>query len=555
MITRIGIILIACIHFSAYTFAFEFEGIHHYSDKQLAGFVNPNASDDSLARKIESLYQKAGYFKAHIQSITVDNRGQKTVHINEGSASLVDSLDIITIPININLDLSAIRNEIIGTAASETNFDNFANYCIAYFSENGYPFASGQWLDFKFNAAGNIIAAFRVAAGLRMHIVGARFRGLKRTRPETLNRAMDISPGELYSEKRISDASRLIDAMPYIDIAGPPRIEPVGDYDSCLIVYDIRELPSTKFDGAAGIVTVKNKSSVVGRLNLEFGDLFGTGRAFGLLWNRKDKFSSEFRLHYLEPFLFNSRFDLKLEAFQNDKDSSYIENGVRADLIHSFGGGLSGNIYFAIQRTVPESGSIVQRSLGRYIGFSFDLDKTDLPENPRTGYGIASGLTYKYRSNQGVAADSLSLPKKLTSAEIEFRYYLKAFDRFVTAFRLSYWGIVSSDGNIPRDELKYIGGIENLRGYSEGQFPAYRYGIATVEPRLLAGRKSRVYAFWDMAEIKASDLADSKFKFYNGYGLGAVAPSTLGQFKLEIGWGKDGFPKDAFINFGLAGRF
>jgi hypothetical protein len=56
-----------------------------------------------------------------------------------------------------------------------------------------------------------------------------------------------------------------------------------------------------------------------------------------------------------------------------------------------------------------------------------------------------------------------------------------------------------------------------------------------------------------MAEVKGAQTG--AYRFFPGYGFGLVAPTSMGLFKLEIGWGKTGFPSDAILNFGLAGRF
>jgi hypothetical protein len=34
-----------------------------------------------------------------------------------------------------------------------------------------------------------------------------------------------------------------------------------------------------------------------------------------------------------------------------------------------------------------------------------------------------------------------------------------------------------------------------------------------------------------------------------------MAPAGIGLFKIEIGWGKTGFPSEAIFNFGLTGAF
>ena len=66
-----------------------------------------------------------------------------------------------------------------------------------------------------------------------------------------------------------------------------------------------------------------------------------------------------------------------------------------------------------------------------------------------------------------------------------------------------------------------------------------------------AGRRARDRGRGVAAEVLSQEIA--------GHPIGVFAQdlmvNVLGQFKLEIGWGKTGFPSDAIFNFGLAGRF
>jgi hypothetical protein len=145
------------------------------------------------------------------------------------------------------------------------------------------------------------------------------------------------------------------------------------------------------------------------------------------------------------------------------------------------------------------------------------------------------------------------LPTKLTSIGFDIRSYLQVTSRLIAAIRLNYWGIVAIDAESPPDELNYVGGFDNLRGYTQKRFPAERYGMVSFEPRLLTGKYSRAYLFGDLAIIDSGPGGRNHHE--TGFGMGLAAPSTLGQFKLEIAWGKSGFPSEAIFNFGLAGRF
>ncbi|HBC45530.1 MAG TPA: hypothetical protein DCZ43_00645, partial [candidate division Zixibacteria bacterium] len=347
--------------------AVEIRGNHFYTDKELTHLVDFNKQNDSLISQIQSLYQRDGYFSARI-NISSDYKGIKTIAINEGQVSKIESLSINLVPPDAPVNFNDLIAEYRGHVASEANFNDLAEQCIASLAENGMPFASAQWSDFGFDKNNDIITTLQIVTGPRARVAEVRYRGLKRTRPRTLDRQLIFKPGEYYSESKVKDSERLLDQMPYLRIASSFEIESLGDGDSCRVIYNVRELPSTRFDGAGGVSSIKGKSSFVGRLDLEFGDILGTGRAFGLFWNKKDRFSSEISLNYLEPYLLGSPIDLSLEAHQIDHDSLYIENGASLGLVHQFGGGLSGSLTLTIGRTVPEKESLVVASDSRSVG-------------------------------------------------------------------------------------------------------------------------------------------------------------------------------------------
>lgn len=534
--------------------AIEISGNRLYSDKELMRLVDFALPDDSISVSILALYHEAGYYSADIKSIEYDRRGQRSIFIEEGTPSVLESIFVNIVPDSLKARLDDLVYSVEGEVASRDVLDDFANRAVSRLAEHGMPFARGQWLDFEFNQENNLRATFRIISGPRCRISDLVFDGIARTRPETIERVIGLKVGDPYAESRVRDSERYIGQMPYIEISSPFEIKAVSGGDSCRVIYHIRELPSTRFEGAGGFVNTKERSDFLGRINLAFGDILGTGRSFGLLWDKKDRISSELKLDYLEPWFLGSKFDVKLEIFQIDRDSLYIQTGGRIGLRYKFDRGSSGGLRFSVERTEPESGSDISSSTGRSIKLDFDYDRTDYIDNPRSGYFMKTELDYRYRSNRRVIEGD-DPPTRLSAVGAEGGYFAELKKNFVIAIRLAGWGIASADGTVPIDELRFVGGFNDLRGYAEERFPAYRFAVATIEPRILAGRKSRIYIFGNFGAIKGSQSQNEDYRFWPGYGLGLVAPSGIGIFKIEIGWGKTGFPSEAIFNFGLAGAF
>jgi outer membrane protein assembly factor BamA len=532
----------------------EFQGNFAVSDRELLKNIDPDASTLDISNQIKKLYQNKGYFDVSFEREYTDPSQNRIFVINEGKLSRISIIDLSIAPDSLGLLLDDLRNMFVRRAASRNSFREFAESSVSILADNGMPFARGEWVGFGIDENDNIIASFKIVPGPYTIISDFEFNGVKRTKPDILEKAAGLKRGEPFSKKETMRSEKMMEKLQYIEISSPYYLEASVEGDSCTIVYNIRELPSTRMEGFGGLINIKGKTDFIGRVNFEFGDILGTGRAFSLFWNKKDARSNELSVKYIEPFILNSRLNLELEAYQLDLDTLYVTTGGRASVIHNFGIDLTGIMYTSIERTVPESGSNVSRSLKRSIGMEFDYDKTDFAPNPKSGYEIGSGIEYRYRSNSMVLAGQ-SPPSNVTSAGLNGAYYLKFTGRAVTAVSFRGWGIVSANGVVPVDEYRFIGGVHNLRGYTEQQFPAYRYAIFTAEPRLIAGKYSRAYLFGDFGLIKGSQDRDDEYSFKPGFGLGLVSRSRIGQVKVEIGWGDVDFPSDPVFNFGIGGNF
>jgi outer membrane protein assembly factor BamA len=341
--------------------------------------------------------------------------------------------------------------------------------------------------------------------------------------------------------------------MKYLEISKPFSIGSRNDGDSCEIVFHLNELPSTRFDGIGGFINNDQRTDFYGNISLEFGDILGTGRSFKINWKKKDKYSNNLRIGYLEPYFPSDNLDLALEFYQEDKDSLFIRSGGRVGIFSRFSNRLSGNVWFSLDRIESENNSFVPSSNIKAVTLEFDYNNTDNRLNPKRGYEFKSGIAYKYRSNKEADLEN-DLPTQITSLGLSSKYYLKTKENLISVVGFDNWGIITENENITPDEYRYIGGFELLRGYTEARFPAYRYFIGTIEQRVITGKYSRAYLFGDFGLIANSPRSEN-YNFYPGYGLGIQVPTVPGTFKLEIAWGKTGFPDNLVLNFGFLSDF
>jgi len=521
------------------------------SDSEIKRIVDSQTSTDSADVYIRKDYADKGYFNIEIAH-SYRSDGSETIRIEEGNPAFIRRLAIDLASENPGA-FSDLESDASGLIASKATLDNIAAIAIRRLAEKGMPFAKAEWTGFNYTSPDSLDLHLKILAGEEYHVSAIDFDGRSRTKYSVLAREAGIEPGDIYSESKINTAQRRIDRMPYLDIVSPFQLE-LGRGDSCRVVYFIKEEPSSRFDGAGGFNGIGGKNQFIGHIDMEFGDILGTGRAFGLRINKKDKYSSELRVNYFEPYLFGSILSAKITVSQLDRDTLFIETGGAVSLGYTVGERLESRLELGIRRVESETNAALSSSDRRNVKLDLAFDGTDYSLNPSGGYRIGSEIDYRFRSNRRVIAGDTP-PTRLTAIGFEGNTYHAMTGRLVGALGIKSWGIVNTDGTVPVDEMRFIGGFDILRGYPEQFFPAYRYGIATVELRLLTGRKSRVYAFSDVGAVNNRQYAKNKYDSKIGYGLGLYSPTSLGQFKIEAAWNKDNFPSDAVLNFGVTGAF
>jgi len=530
----------------------EFKGNDDFSSAWILENIDISSDDSIIVRQIEELYKSSGYYNIRVMFDT-ENDQKPVINIVEGSLSLINAIELINIDKALFEKINLIKESYIGSAASRENIDNFGNDILFYLADNGIPFARGEWEYFDFCDSINICLGFKILSGPKSTISTISFSGIKRTKPGIIFKNINLSVGQTYSESKISDAEQSIESMKYLEISAPFSVGSRSDGDSSEILFYLNELPSTRFDGIGGFINNDNRTDFYGNISLEFGDILGTGRLFKIAWRKKDRFSSNLRIGYLEPGFPSDNLDLALEFYQEDKDSLFLKSGGRVGVLSRINKRLRGNVWFSLERIESENNSFVPSSNIKAVTLEFDYDNTDNRRNPRRGYEFNSDIAYRYRSNKEVGFET-DLPTQLTTLGFGANYYLKTGENLISVAGFDSWGIISENENLSADEYRYIGGFGSLRGYMEDRFPAYRYIVGTIEQRVLTGKYSRAFLFADFGLIANNSQSDN-YDFYPGYGLGIQLPTVPGTFKLEIAWGKTGFPENLVLNFGFLSDF
>lgn len=121
-------------------------------------------------------------------------------------------------------------------------------------------------------------------------------------------------------------------------------------------MVDVVEKNTNNFDGIIGYIPPgKNESSgyITGLVNISLRNLFGTGRAAAIKWNKYNRDSQELDLRYLEPWLFSFPININLGLYQRVQDTTYVQRKLEGSLEYLATEDISASVIIASETVVP----------------------------------------------------------------------------------------------------------------------------------------------------------------------------------------------------------
>lgn len=263
--------------------------------------------------------------------------------------------------------------------------------------------------------------------------------------------------------------------------------------------------------------------------------------------------SRKLRFNYIEPLVFHQPLTLDLAAYQDDRDSLYIETGGLAGVTYSSSLSFEYGLSFGASRISPESygRSIIPNKNRRSITLNFVGDTRDYPANPKSGDYLQLEANF---INETVRPDSIFTGRSsnFRTAKIDYRKSIAIGQSSSIYGRVYGRGDFSGLGAVDRQYA--VGGFGSLRGYNQDFFFAMRAAIITVEYRLLTGKEGRAYIFSDVGFLQKG-LGSNKVENKAGFGIGIVAPTRTGLAIVELAAPSDEGVSATKLHFGLKAGF
>jgi len=533
----------------------------------------PDLAERANQRLVSNM-KSSGYLLARIDSIAVlmnrdSTRIDLTWYIREDLPFELSTIDVTSDSISRDKFLEVMdtrTGDRYDRSRIETDLAAFGRVC----AEEGFPFAViaiGEPIFLRGEDVYETNIKINIKCGKRVRLEFIRIDGNTVTDEIVVMRELDIKPGDLYQQSLIDRIPDQLNRMGYFKNISLPKLLSIRNQQKGLLIT-LEEGNTTTFDGVVGYVPPAQAQGVeqgyfTGLINLNFRNLFGTGRRFQVDWKKPDRFSDEFRLYYEEPWIFGIPLNVGAGLHRLVRDTTFIERSYLLNGLVRLSGNFRVNFALNHHSYNPDSLASREQRLARNRIISGELgiiyDTRDYPVNPRRGLYYDTFYSFGFKQNLGPEylfdEDGLPADEDLQRLRITMEYILPLWTNQVLYLKLMGGQVKSSADRLQLTDHFWFGGARTVRGYREDQFHGTTVAYVNLEYRFIAGRDARVFAFNDWGFYAYEDQSGVREDIVSGIGIGVRFNTPLGVMGVDFGMGRGDTFSTGKIHVGLINNF
>jgi outer membrane protein insertion porin family len=544
-----------------------FTGNQHFKDSKLKGYMQTKEKgmlswftgsgildEDTLTsdrRNLEAFYHDNGYTKVRVgvPEVTLSKDGKSitiTTALEEGVIHKVGTIefagDVIFPPEAL---LKKIKTKPGDTFRSTIFYEDVLTITDMY-QDKGYAFAEVNPVTMIDDENHIVNATFSVTKNQEVYFNRINIIGNKRTRDKVVRRELKFAEGDRFSITDIKDSKKKLKNTTFFKDTDF-KIVKTDDPQKVNVDLNIEEKPTGTFSVGAGYSTV-DKVIVSGSISED--NFFGTGRRVSL-YAGLSGYTNEFRLTYLEPYIFDKKMDLgtSLYSFKRYMDTyDYQRTGGNLSLIKPLTDTVRTSVRYRLENVdvtniAADASTYIKEQEGTTLtsSLTFALNKNTIDNIQDPTKGINTGISLE------TAGGILGGDAYFVSATAFYGRYIPIKFMDSSFFVKGTMGSIGAYGGrqVPITEKFYVGGINSIRGF--------RYGEAgpTDENGEPIGAKNQMYfnfewifPIYKPANVKGVVFFDTgagfddwtSLRMRTSGGLGLRWLSPMGPIRLEFGW-------------------
>lgn len=545
--------------------AVEFRGNTVFSTNALIadGALRPGTMADSVSlkqtrEKLEERYRDEGYLFAEVETQVEGSGSVRTlmVDVQEGKQAMVDSIAWAGVRMLSAEDLLGAMTTGPGDPVIRSRLEADIRNVLRLYETRGFPAARASVKDLVLSEQDGrygCVVHLEMEEGIRAAVEEIRIVGNSFTKTHVILRQVPLRMPVPFSDPVAGEARRALERTGWFASVGTPEFVLGADGRGGLVIT-VREGNPNRFDGMIGYNpgTGGTKGVVTGLADIQFRNLFGTGRKFTARWMKESALTQELSLGYFEPWVASLPVDLDVGWFQRKQDSSYIAHRYAGNAMVRFTDDLAAGVTFSVSDVVPAERVTPSgpASSSWSVGASVRYDSRDNPVTPASG-ALYATTAEAGRSSLGNASDAV----RRLSFDVE-AYHTFARNQVLMG---ALHGRDVSSSVLADADLFRLGGTTTLRGYRENQFRGSRIAWSSLEYRLMTGGRSYVFGFVDVGYVRMPDaplsgLVSSELTRW-GYGTGTRLDTGIGLMTVGLAFGAGDTFRSAKLHFRLVNEF
>ncbi len=554
----------------AYVKKITFTGNKSFKDSTLKGYMKTREKgilswftgsgildEDDLVddrKNVESFYQDNGYAKVQVgvPDVTMSKDGKNitiNMTVDEGAIHHIGTIDFAGDMIVPKEELLKRLKTKPGNVFRITLFYEDVMALTDTYQDKGYAFCEVTPLTSIDDSANKVNLTFNITKNQEVYFNRINIVGNKRTRDKVIRRELKFAEGDRFSITNIKDSKKKLKNTTFFKDTDF-KIVKTDDPKKVNIDLGVEEKPTGTFTVGAGYSTAEK---VIASGSISEENFLGTGRRLSLE-AALGSITQEFRLSYLEPYIFDKNINLGLSAFNFTRymdTYDYQRTGGFASLIKPLTDDIKATIRYRLENVDVSNiqsyaSTYVKEQAGTSLtsSLTFALAKNTIDDIMNPTKGVNTGISVE------TAGGPLGGDNYFVSALAFYGRYIPIKFMDSSFFLKGTIGTIGgySGREVPITEKFYVGGLNSIRGF--------RYGEAgpmdeNDEP---IGAKNQlffnfewIFPIYKPAGVKGVIFADTGAGFdnYNSLrmrasaGLGIRWFSPLGPIRLELGFNLD----------------
>ncbi len=563
--------------------SFEVNGNFNFDDSEYLNWsqlrINQpiyNGILDSVKSKIARNILLQGYYFFNFTNaeLIISNDSSKfdiILDIDEGYPVVINNIYLDGIDTTSGMNIIKQFNYLKGQVFNQREIELNIEQLLTGFENSGYPFAKIQITSVNVyqdsvNKENFADLYLNIISGELNKIDRIEIQGNTSTKDYVIIRELRIESGEPYMQNKIEEFPKRLNRLRFFEPVPIPQFYINSQKEGVLLV-EVKEKNTNNFDGIIGYIPPgKDESSgyVTGLVNISLRNLFGTGRAASIKWNKYNRNSQELDLRYLEPWLFSFPLNVNLGLYQRIQDTTYVQRKIEGSLDYLATEDISAGVMFASETVVPtvRTNPVFTVYNSSYVttGANLKIDTRDDPYAPTEGILFINSYSFSIKTINGPVeyfTPSLSTSVDLQRFASSFYIFYELFTRQIVALGLNAKELRGS--SFENSDLYRLGGTNSLRGYREEQFLGSRIFWSNLEYRALLTRRSYGFVFFDTGYYLRPEEPDRNIpkseEFLYGFGLGLNLETALGVLRVSYALGEGDTFSDGKIHFGVLNEF